>query len=888
MGTNKGPAWFAVVCILLGLLTGAGAAWAACPGGDFHTSTTDVTVGSETDYPSFLAIKISGANPVSSGTCFGTVEPSWSFNLQIYNTSDTTARRTDIQFNNLVIKYYDSGGTYLGSTTLSQADWLTYFDGGNFAGGTFSVPYLLEPGEFCAGCFCAHLGSKVSGYLKLVANYELPDSPDGFPHSIEIPIPPEVIEATRNGKPMVVPLRSDGTLVYKEVIPQDEGGYHPLAGTVTSVERPDQIANQNVNVPESNVDQYTISGMPANGTNLSATVGSADALTLSLEEDGVEICNDSGTTTLNCSKASPDPSKNYVFKLTGGAGGGSGNLTIDWDIPSVACGGGSNVNFLAENDYYFSTNPGGTVDLLHIRAVGVSAGADISVGIYSSYPYNQTAECTGNSGGAGASESCSEANAANQIWYSRILAVTNGSTSFYVECHNKSGATALTAGDPLSEGVQERSWDFYKLSVPSGQELVTASLKPVASGEDDNLYIKYGSLPQPDDYDGYRQGGGAGSLEQVMALNPSAGTWYLGVFCQTYIGDGFEVIMDYFDQDTTPTLTDGVSQSVTVENNEWVFRKIDVPSTADGVDFTVDNVPVGKSVKLYTMQGHFPTIQPGKNYCNTTASSDSAGECKHPPNTFATGTWYVGIFGSGLDGSSSISVDVRADISLPPDSISNGETKAFSVTSGQWQYYAASPGSSYDYMKARAHNVTNNPDLYVKKGAKPTTSSYDQRSTNSASNDESLLIGQIANDTYDFGLYGNYAGTSSGNLTVSWGNGTALGPGDERTVNLDNQDYAIYKIGVPAGTTQLGVSQTVSSGDMDLYTYKSNIDTSPDCSSANAGTTTESCDHANPNTGTWFVVSKGVSGTGSSSSGKLITVFYGTTGKLTGKINLAP
>ncbi len=885
MRTYKGPWWFVVVCIVFGLLLSAGAAWAACPGGGFHTSTTDITVGSETDYPSFLAIKISGANPVSSGNCFSTVSPSWSFNLQIHNISDNTARQTQIRFNSLVIKYYDGDGTYLGSTTLNQDDWLTYFDSGNYGGGTFSVPYLLEPGEYCAGCFCAHLGGKASGYLKLVANYTLPNSPGGFPHSIEVPIPPEVIEVAQEGRPMVVPLRGDGTLVFKQARPR---GFHPSMGTIVNVERPDQITSLSVNVAESITDQYIINGMPANGSNLSATVDSASELTLSLEEDGTPICTDSGTTTLSCSKSAPDPTKNYVFKLTGGSGGGTGDLTITWQIPSVACGGSTSLAMLDEKDYYFSTNPGGTTDLLHIRAVDVSSGSDVSVGIYANYPYNQTAECTGDDGGAGVDESCGKKDAANQTWYSRVSTTGTGTANFYVECHNKSNATALTRGTALSDNVPEGAWRFYKLTVPSGQELVTASMKPESTSENDNLYIKNGDLPQPSDYDGYRQGGGAGVLEQVMALNPGAGTWYLGVFCDNNTGDGMTVVMDYFDQDTTSSLSDGVSQSVTVEPNEWVFRKIDVPSTATAVKFTVDNVPTGKSVKLYTMKGSFPTIESGKNYCNTTATSSTPGECNHPPNTFGTGTWYVGIFGSGL-GSGSASVDLTADITTPPESISNGETKSFSAPASQWQYYAASPGASYDYMKARAHGISNNADLYVKKGAKPTTASYDQRSTNSAGEDEGILIGQVTNDTYDFGLYGNDALTSTGSFTVSWGNGSSLSPGDEQTISsLDNLDYTIYKLTVPASATALGVSETVSSGDLDLYTYAGSIGASPDCSSTTAGTSTESCDHSSPTSGTWFVVGKSVPGTGSSSSGKLISVLYGTSGNLTGRLDLAP
>jgi hypothetical protein len=85
---------------------------------------------------------------------------------------------------------------------------------------------------------------------------------------------------------------------------------------------------------------------------------------------------------------------------------------------------------------------------------------------------------------------------------------------------------ALTNGQVVSglAGVRD-SWRFYKISVPAGRATVDASI--FGGTGDADLYVRWGALPNLDDWDGspYLNG----NNETARMLNFPAGDWYIGV-----------------------------------------------------------------------------------------------------------------------------------------------------------------------------------------------------------------------------------------------------------------------------------------------------------------------------------------------------------------------
>ncbi|MBY6186121.1 S8 family serine peptidase [Marinobacter hydrocarbonoclasticus] len=86
-----------------------------------------------------------------------------------------------------------------------------------------------------------------------------------------------------------------------------------------------------------------------------------------------------------------------------------------------------------------------------------------------------------------------------------------------------------------------RSWQYFSVEVPAGASNLTVSLSG-GSGDAD-LYVKYGSNPGRRDYDcrPYQ----SGNNETCSGANPTAGTWYIGIYgYRAYSGATLTVTVD--------------------------------------------------------------------------------------------------------------------------------------------------------------------------------------------------------------------------------------------------------------------------------------------------------------------------------------------------------
>ncbi len=89
------------------------------------------------------------------------------------------------------------------------------------------------------------------------------------------------------------------------------------------------------------------------------------------------------------------------------------------------------------------------------------------------------------------------------------------------------GVTTLSSGVPVSSlSGALNSWQYFKITVPSGQ----TSLAITTSGGtgDEDIYVKLGAQPTSSTYD-YRSIV-SGNSESVTVTNPAAGDWYIGMF----------------------------------------------------------------------------------------------------------------------------------------------------------------------------------------------------------------------------------------------------------------------------------------------------------------------------------------------------------------------
>lgn len=97
--------------------------------------------------------------------------------------------------------------------------------------------------------------------------------------------------------------------------------------------------------------------------------------------------------------------------------------------------------------------------------------------------------------------------------------------------------------------------------------------------------------------------------------------------------------------------------------------------------------------------------------------------------------------------------------------------------------------------------------------------------------------------------------TKSASLTIFQLLGTGLANGVGATVGGTAGQQFLYRIFVPEGTTNLSVTLGGGTGDLDIYTQRATPPTTSayTCRSWNGGNT-ELCQHANPASGTWYIL----------------------------------
>lgn len=154
--------------------------------------------------------------------------------------------------------------------------------------------------------------------------------------------------------------------------------------------------------------------------------------------------------------------------------------------------------------------------------------------------------------------------------------------------------------------------------------------------------------------------------------------------------------------------------------------------------------------------------------------------------------------------------------------LTNGQTvSGLSGGTGSWAYYKLSVPSGQTSLEIKIWSGSGDCDLYVKRGAQPTSSSYDYRPYLNGNNETVTVSNPAAGDWY-IGLhaYSSYSGMSlKGTYTGGGGGGvTTLQNGVAKT-NLSGakSSEAFYKITVPTGQTSLEIKIWGGSGDCDLY-----------------------------------------------------------------------
>jgi hypothetical protein len=386
---------------------------------------------------------------------------------------------------------------------------------------------------------------------------------------------------------------------------------------------------------------------------------------------------------------------------------------------------------------------------------------------------------------------------------------------------------------------------YFKIDVPASQTKLEISTS--GGTGDADLYVRKDALPTTSSYD-YRPYL-IGNDESVSINNPAAATWYIMI--RGYNAFGGITLLASFGGGVGTALENGVAviNLAGAPASEKIFR-IDVPAGQTNLEIQISGGT--GDADLYVKYGARPTTT-DYDYRPFLAGSEESVTV----NTPAGGTWYIMVRGysdyAGLTLKASY-----GDVLLLQDGV---PLKDLAGALNSVAYYRIIVPSGQDVLLLSLSGGTGNADLYLKKGSKPTTTSWDYRPIQ-PTNTESVSIGggSIAGTWYVM-IRGTaaYSGVtlladySISNTVVVLANGVAV---KDIAGNQGGAKY--FKLEVPAGQSKLEIAMSGGTGDADLYVRRGVLPTTAEYDfRPYLPGNDESVTVNNPAAGTWFIMIRG-------------------------------
>jgi hypothetical protein len=418
------------------------------------------------------------------------------------------------------------------------------------------------------------------------------------------------------------------------------------------------------------------------------------------------------------------------------------------------------------------------------------------------------------------------------------VTITNPAAgSWYIMLRGRdaySGVTLVASYEPavpteLENGVPEtgisggrRSDRLYCIDVPAGQGSLEVNTWDGTGVVD--VYVKFGSAPSEFDYDADAYGSGTERAASIS--DPAAGRWYI-VLHTSYHYDDVTLRAVY----GTSGPAESVMDDVVIPNlsgalgSEAVYV-IDAPYTQGGFDFRISGGT--GNCDMYIKRGMRPTTsdyddrQAGPG--NTESVFISSGDLG--------GAWYILLVGT--EAYSGVTLHVRFIPSSQPEPepgpkpdgkatplIPGVPVLNLAGKAGSEQFFSIEVPSNVKTLTIKMSGGTGDADLYVRKGALPTTSEYDYRPYLKGSNEEVVITKFTAGTWYI--MVRGYQAFSGITLVATF---DSLSPGG--VVALQNgvpvtglaglaSSEVFFKIEVPADQTQLEIAMSGGTGDADLY-----------------------------------------------------------------------
>jgi hypothetical protein len=411
------------------------------------------------------------------------------------------------------------------------------------------------------------------------------------------------------------------------------------------------------------------------------------------------------------------------------------------------------------------------------------------------------------------------------------------------------------------------SEQFFRIEVPGGQDALEFRMSGGSGNAD--MYIRKNDKPTTSTYD-FRPVD-AGNAESIRITGSNLeGTWYVLIkAAKAY--DGVTLVADYSINEVVTTLANGVAVSgISASTGGQKYYRIDVPSGQQKFEIRISGGT--GDADLYVRLGSKPTTG-DYDYRPNLLGNNEAVTIDKP----TAGAWYIMIRAhqsfSGVTllatyGGTAPSTVVTLQNGVPVTGISG--------TADGENFYQITVPSGQSKLEIVMSGGTGDADLYVRKGAKPTTTEWDYRPYLSGNN-ESVSIDSPSAATYYIMLrgYSPFDGvTLKATYTPVPEEVVALTSGVSVTgLSGVSSSETYFKINVPAGQDFLTIETSGGTGDVDLYVKKGSKPTltSWDYRPYLIGND-EKVEIENPAAATWYILLRGYQ----AYTGLTLTATYGT------------
>ncbi len=281
------------------------------------------------------------------------------------------------------------------------------------------------------------------------------------------------------------------------------------------------------------------------------------------------------------------------------------------------------------------------------------------------------------------------------------------------------------------------------------------------------------------------------------------------------------------------------------------FYTIEVPAGQDDLEIQITGG--SGDCDLYVKRGAPPTLT-NYDYRPYQVGSEETVTVATP----AAGTWYIML--RGYTAYSGLTLVATYSASVTVTNLTNGVPLAgLSAPTGTETFYKLEVPAGQTKLEIQISGGSGDCDLYVKRGALPTTAIYDYRPYVVGNNEKVTVDNPVAGTWYIMlRAYHAYSGLTL-QATYSGGLGIALTNGVPVT-NLSGAlaSEKLYRIEVPAGQSNLEIKISGGTGDVDLYVKFANPPTTSEFdyrpfTPGNEETVTVNT----PTAGTWYIMLRG-------------------------------